>query len=45
MSGDCLQRMKEIPDGSVDSILTDPPCSMTKQGNSCMPNYMKSGMY
>ena len=23
--GDCLERMKEIPDGSVDMILTDPP--------------------
>jgi len=22
--GDCLERMKEIPDGSVDMILTDP---------------------
>ena len=26
MQGDCLERMKEIPDGSVDFILTDPPC-------------------
>lgn len=25
MHGDCLERMKEIPDGSVDMILTDPP--------------------
>ena len=25
MFGDCLERMKEIPDGSVDLILTDPP--------------------
>ena len=25
MQGDCLERMKEIPDGSVDLILTDPP--------------------
>ncbi len=23
--GDCLERMKEIPDGSIDLILTDPP--------------------
>ena len=23
--GDCLERMKEIPDGSVDLVLTDPP--------------------
>ncbi len=25
MQGDCLERMKEIPDGSVDMILADPP--------------------
>jgi len=25
MRGDCLERMKEIPNGSVDMILTDPP--------------------
>ena len=28
--GDCLERMKEIPDGSVDLILTDPPFGTTK---------------
>ena len=28
MKGDCLERMKEIPDGSVDLILTDPPCKL-----------------
>lgn len=27
--GDCLNRMKEIPDGSVDLILTDPPYGTT----------------
>ena len=25
MCGDCLELMKEIPAGSVDMILTDPP--------------------
>ena len=25
MQGDCLARMKEIPDGSVDMVLTDIP--------------------
>ena len=30
MLGDCLERMKEIPDGSVDMILTDPPFGTTK---------------
>ena len=23
--GDCLELMKDIPDGSVDLVLTDPP--------------------
>lgn len=30
MKGDCLERMKEIPDGSVDMILADPPYQITK---------------
>lgn len=25
MQGDCLERMKEIPDGSIDAIIIDPP--------------------
>jgi len=29
IQGDCLERMKEIPDGSVDMILTDPPYGTT----------------
>lgn len=29
MIGDCLERMKEIPDGSVDMVLTDPPYGTT----------------
>ena len=29
MQGDCLERMKEIPDGSIDMILTDPPYGTT----------------
>ena len=27
--GDCLEKMKEIPDGSVDMVLTDPPYGTT----------------
>ena len=30
MLGDCLERMKEIPDGSVDLILADPPYGTIK---------------
>jgi len=29
MQGDCLEKMKEIPNGSVDMILTDPPYGTT----------------
>lgn len=24
-NGDCLELMKQIPDGSIDAIITDPP--------------------
>jgi len=30
LNGDCLERMKEIPDGSIDLILTDPPYDIKK---------------
>ena len=30
MLGNCLERMKEIPDGSVDMVLTDPPYGTTQ---------------
>lgn len=30
MQGDCLERMKEIPDSSVDMVLTDPPYGTTQ---------------
>ena len=29
MQGDCLERMNEIPDGSIDLILADPPYGTT----------------
>ena len=28
--GDCLERMKELPDNSVDSIVTDPPYGLSE---------------
>jgi site-specific DNA-methyltransferase (adenine-specific) len=42
--GDCLYLMPQIPDKSVDMILTDPPYRMTKRGKSCRPNWMPNGM-
>jgi len=29
IEGDCLERMREIPDGSIDMVLTDPPYGTT----------------
>ena len=42
MHGDCLERMKEIPDGSVDMILTDPPYGMNFQSNYRNEKYRKN---
>ena len=33
IQGDCLEKMKEIPDGSVDMILTDPPYNIARDNN------------
>ena len=33
MQGDCLELMKNIPDGSVDLVLTDPPYGIDFQSN------------
>lgn len=33
LNGDCLQLMKDIPDGSVDLMLTDPPYNIAKKNN------------
>lgn len=33
IQGDCLERMKEIPDNSVDSIVTDPPYGLSFMGS------------
>lgn len=30
MLGDCLERMREIPDGKVDMVLADPPYGVTR---------------
>lgn len=41
MQGDCLEMMKEIPDGSVDMVLTDPPYGMDFQSNHRKEKYSK----
>ena len=30
LKGDCLELMKDIPDGSIDVIITDPPYGTTQ---------------
>lgn len=46
MQGDCLERMKEIPDGSVDMILTDPPYGSVKGiGDGGVSHGMKGKTY
>jgi site-specific DNA-methyltransferase (adenine-specific) len=32
LQGDCLEKLKELPDNSVDSIVTDPPYNLTTGG-------------
>jgi len=44
IQGDCLEKMKDIPDGSIDLIIADPPYAMTKRGKSCRPNWMPHNM-
>jgi site-specific DNA-methyltransferase (adenine-specific) len=44
MQGDCLDRMKEIPDGSVDMVLTSPPYNMNlriRNGKYCSRQIVK----
>ena len=33
--GDCLEAMKQIPGGSVDAVITDPPYGVTKLSWDC----------
>ena len=40
--GDCLELMKNIPDNSIDLIVTDPPYKLTSRGSSgTMGGYWK----
>jgi len=44
MQGDCLERMKDIPDGSVDMVLTSPPYNMNlriRNGKYCSRQIVK----
>ena len=37
--GDCLELMKDIPDGSVDLVLTDPPYGIAFKSNHRKERY------
>ena len=52
LHGDCLELMKDIPDGSVDLIVTDPPYEIYangsggafgKEGDTILDPFMGSG--
>ena len=32
IQGDCLEKLKELPDNSVDSVVTDPPYGLVFMG-------------
>lgn len=34
--GDCLEIMKDIPDKSVDCVITDPPYEIETTGGDCI---------
>ena len=40
IQGDCLEKMKDIPDGSVDLVLTDPPYNIGKAKWDKIPDYI-----
>ena len=39
--GDCIEKLKELPDNSVDLIFADPPYNMQLQGDLWRPNQTK----
>lgn len=39
LQGDCLELLKELPDASVDLVLTDPPYNIGKADWDVIPNY------
>ena len=45
MQGDCLEMLNEIPDSSVDLLLTDPPYNISKDNNfSTMKSANRQGL-
>ena len=42
MQGDCLELLKDIPDGSVDMVLTDPPYGISITDSGRLKKYNKN---
>lgn len=40
IQGDCLEVMKEIPDGSIDLVVTDPPYNMAYSGRGKINSFV-----
>jgi DNA modification methylase len=34
LNGDCLEHLKELPDNSIDCVITDPPYMISQRGKS-----------
>lgn len=47
--GDCIERMRELPDNSIDSIVTDPPYGLsphsTEEVAACLSAWLKGDLY
>ena len=44
LKGDCLELMKDIPDGSVDLVLTDPPYGVITNSTHDLEGWRKKGI-
>lgn len=42
ISGDCLEVLKDIPDGSIDLVLTDPPYNASNSNVACANKHYKA---
>ena len=45
INGDCLEEMKQIPSGSVDLILTDPPYVISKASGFAQGKLVVGGIH
>jgi len=43
--GDCLEVVKDIPDNSIDLVLTDPPYGLEYRSNRARPNRKFERLY